>query len=244
MSYRDAGASLRAHRERVASDLAAARRASEEALEWGKQVNALEKELAQTDKLLASMTGRRTLPLLDNLQIATPCNSDWDEMIGDARVRFCTQCEKNVYNLSAMPREEAQAFLVQREGTVCVRLYKRQDGTVLTNDCPVGVRTRHRRRAAVAGLGGGLMAAAAAVGLRSTVVMGEYPHPTMGAVAVMGDVSAHPESTARPEPTPSETATPEPIPAGTVAPPPGGHWMMGAPPPLAPQPPRPEKARR
>jgi len=181
MSYRNAGDSLRAQRERIASDLAAARTASEEALQRAKQVNVLEKELSQIDQLLASMAGRSTLPLLDNVRIAAPCKADWDEMVGDARVRLCAHCEKNVYNLSAMARDEAEAFLVEQEGSVCVRLYKRHDGTVLTNDCPVGVRRRRRRRLAIAGLGGGLtlMAAAAAVGAQRTVTMGLLP-PTMG----------------------------------------------------------------
>jgi len=70
-------------------------------------------------------------------------------MVGDEHVRFCGQCEKNVYNLSSLPREEAEALLVAKEGKMCVRLYRRDDGTVLTNDCPVGVKKRRRRRAAL-----------------------------------------------------------------------------------------------
>jgi hypothetical protein len=227
MSYRDTADALRAYRERVASDLEAARRAAHEASERAKQVKVLEKELSETDELLASMAGRKTLPLLDTLQIAAPCKADWDEMIGDEQVRYCGQCEKNVYNLSAMPRAEAEALLVEREGTVCVRLYKRQDGTVLTADCPVGVRRRRRRRLAVATLGGGLMAAAASIVPRSAV-MGEPPLiRTMGAVAQMTDVPANPESTATLEPTPPQPATPGPIPTKTVARPPKAHWAMG-----------------
>ena len=232
MSYRDTAEALRAYRERVASDLAAARRAADEASERAKQVKVLEKELSETDGLLASMGGRKILPLLDNLHIAAPCKAEWDEMTGDDRVRFCGQCEKNVYNLSAMPREEAEAFLVEREGTVCVRLYKRADGTVLTADCPVGVRKRRRRRVAVATLGGGLMAAAAsmvsaspAVGARAT--MGAAPRINMGAIAVQGDLPANPQSTAMPEPTPHDTATPAPIPTHASAQPPKAHWFMG-----------------
>jgi hypothetical protein len=86
--------------------------------------------------------------LLENLRIATPCNADWDDMTGDDRVRFCGRCEKNVYNLSAMPRAEAEALVGAKEGRMCVRFYQRTDGTVLTADCPVGVR-RQRLRARV-----------------------------------------------------------------------------------------------
>jgi hypothetical protein len=236
MSYRDTADALRAYRERVASDLAAARRAADEASARAKQVSVLEQELSETDGLLASMAARKSLPLLDNLRIAAPCKADWNEMVGDDRVRYCGQCEKNVYNLSTLPRADAEAFLVEREGTVCVRMYKRSDGTVLTADCPVGVRRRRRRRVAVAALGGGLMAAAASMGSRSTVMGGIAP-ATMGKVAVMGEVPASPESTARLEPLPPETATPAPIPVPKrVAKPPREHWTMGTPVPLREEP--------
>ena len=247
MSYRDTSEALRAYRERVASDLAAARRAADEASERAKQVKVLEKELSEADERLASMGARKTLPLLDNVHIAAPCKADWDEMNGDDRVRFCGQCEKNVYNLSAMAREEAEAFLVAREGTACVRLYNRADGSVLTADCPVGVRTRRRRRVAAATVGGALMAVAAGMGSRTTVMLGAMappsrmgemdPHPSMGEVAVVrGDLPRDPESTATPEPTPPETATPAPIPTHPPAQPRKPHWTMGAPPRLPPEP--------
>jgi hypothetical protein len=56
-------------------------------------------------------------------------------MSGGDRVRFCSQCRLHVYNLSALTRESAEAFLRNAEGSVCVRLYRRPDGTVLTRDC-------------------------------------------------------------------------------------------------------------
>jgi hypothetical protein len=105
-------------------------------------------------------------------------------MVGDDRVRFCEHCAKNVYNLSAMPRQEAEGLLFAKEGKVCVRLYKRADGTVLTNDCPVGVRRRRRRRIAALAVGSGL-AAAAAMSARGLCAMGSHnlPH-VMGEVPV------------------------------------------------------------
>lgn len=39
-----------------------------------------------------------------------------------------------------MTREEAHQLIAQREGRVCVRLYRRADGTVITADCPIGRR--------------------------------------------------------------------------------------------------------
>jgi hypothetical protein len=103
-------------------------------------------ELAAARQLLDEARARRRLPVLDDLRIAAPCSADWSSMLGDERVRFCGQCEKNVYNLSALTRAEAEALLVAGEGKLCVRYYRRTDGTILTTDCPVGVKRRRRRR--------------------------------------------------------------------------------------------------
>ncbi len=67
-------------------------------------------------------------------------------MGGDARVRHCAQCNLNVYNLSSMSRAQAEALIERTEGRLCVRLYRRVDGTVITDDCPVGLAARARRR--------------------------------------------------------------------------------------------------
>jgi hypothetical protein len=87
--------------------------------------------------------------LLEQLRIASPCQADWSQMKGDERVRFCGQCRLNVYNLSGMSRGEAEALVQKAEGRVCVRLWKREDGTVLTRDCPVGIAAIRKLRATV-----------------------------------------------------------------------------------------------
>lgn len=71
-------------------------------------------------------------------------------MQGDDRVRFCGQCEKSVYNVSAMTRAEAEALLQGPADLPCVRFYQRTDGTILTADCPVGVVRKLRLRWAAA----------------------------------------------------------------------------------------------
>lgn len=111
-------------------------------------------------------TRPRRLPLvLEDIRIATPCSADWDEMSGDARVRFCGKCEKNVYNLSAMTREEGEALVKEKEGRLCVRLYQRKDGTVITSDCPVGVRRARLRARVWASISGAAASAALVLGL-------------------------------------------------------------------------------
>lgn len=75
---------------------------------------------------------------LNHIKIASPCSANWDEMVGDAKKRFCGDCKLNVYNLSGMTKVEAENLLMDAEGRLCVRFYRRSDGSVITQDCPVG----------------------------------------------------------------------------------------------------------
>jgi hypothetical protein len=88
---------------------------------------------------------------LDGVRIAAPCRADWEKMAGDERMRYCGQCSLHVYNLSGMTKREAEALVANTEGRLCVRFYRRADGTVLTGNCPVGLRALKRRATRVAG---------------------------------------------------------------------------------------------
>jgi hypothetical protein len=138
--------------------------------------------------------------VLDDVRIAAPCDARWEDMAGDDQVRFCGHCEKNVYNLSAMTRDEAAGLLLEKEGRVCVRFYQRDDGTVLTADCPVGVRRQRRRRVAYGLAGAGIMAATAAfaAGRAGGTVQGEMAIP-----ATATPFATPPEPTAVPPPEPT-----------------------------------------
>jgi hypothetical protein len=136
---------------------------------------------------------------LEQLKIASPCPANWNEMKGDRQVRHCQLCRLNVYNFSEMTRSEIERAIGKSEGKMCVRLYRRQDGTVITRDCPKGIRVLRQRvvkRLALAAslvlttLGCGPQAEGIrkATGLSifgggTTVTMGEAPVRTMGAVA-------------------------------------------------------------
>ncbi len=105
-----------------------------------------------------------TFSILDNIYVASPCSAEWDQMDGDARSRHCQLCDKNVYNLSGMTRAEAEALLVAKEGRLCVRYFRRADGTVLTRDCPVGkARLARRMKIAAWSTAGAAVAAIGAV---------------------------------------------------------------------------------
>src|SRR5262249_13110697 len=84
---------------------------------------------------------------LNDIRIASPCSANWDEMYGNDRMRFCGQCKLNVYNLSGMAWQEAEDLVTNAEGRLCVRFYRRTDGTILTENCPVGwARVKQRAR--------------------------------------------------------------------------------------------------
>jgi hypothetical protein len=84
---------------------------------------------------------------LEHVKVAAPCPADWGKMVGDGRVRYCNRCSLHVYNLSGMTRREAEALVTSSEGRLCVRFYRRPDGTILTRNCPVGLSALKRRAA-------------------------------------------------------------------------------------------------
>jgi len=80
-----------------------------------------------------------------NLRIASPCSAKWEEMKGTDWMRHCTECNLNVYNFSEMTWKEVERLVASRQGRLCARFYRRADGTMLTQDCPKGLRAVVRR---------------------------------------------------------------------------------------------------
>jgi hypothetical protein len=76
--------------------------------------------------------------LLNGLRAASPCNASWEEREGDDLVRFCARCQRTVYNVSGMIRREAADFVREADRRLGVRFYRRRDGTLLSDNCPVG----------------------------------------------------------------------------------------------------------
>jgi hypothetical protein len=130
---------------------------------------------------------RFTNPLA-HVRVASPCKADWDEMIGTDRVRFCGQCSLNVYNLSAMTRDQAESVIAANEGRLCVRFYRRGDGSIITQDCPVGLRAARRRVTSLVKAGAAaVFAFLASLGIHLFVpaIFSSPRHPVMmGAMAV------------------------------------------------------------
>jgi hypothetical protein len=183
MSYRNDVEALEIKLAQLVDERAAIARERARLEDSLRRVPKLDDEL---DRLRRELHARapRKLPVLEDIRIASPCHARWDEMTGDEQARFCGSCRKNVYNLSSMTRESAEALVRAKEGDLCVRFYRRADGTVLTADCSVGVRRKRVQLVAAAG---------AVTALAVGAVAAAFAH--MGAPVpqvVQGGVSAAP----------------------------------------------------
>jgi hypothetical protein len=145
-------------------------------------------ELERAARLLDEARARTRLPVLANIRVASPCSAEWAAMTGDERVRACGDCKKNVYNLSEMTREEAEALILDKEGRLCVRYFQRKDGTILLKDCSIGV-SRSRRRRAIAAGAVALLAGGGAAGYQLT----HREHAMMGDIGFDDSVTTRTE---------------------------------------------------
>jgi len=66
--------------------------------------------------------------LIDQIGTRTPCNADWDSMIGNDQVRFCEHCAKSVHDLSSMTRARAENLVIESNGALCITYRLRSDG--------------------------------------------------------------------------------------------------------------------
>jgi hypothetical protein len=98
-------------------------------------------------------------------------------MTGNDRSRFCGQCQKNVYNFSAMTRAEVEALIREKDGRLCGRFYRRPDGRILTADCPVGIQRRRHRLARICGVIAGFMVFVLGGCTRRPAVQGKIAAP-------------------------------------------------------------------
>jgi hypothetical protein len=229
--YRDELSPLRSQLDALRAEAAALDARLGQADELKKRRAEVAAEASELEKRLRNLQTQTTL---DGIRIASPCSANWDDMVGDERVRFCGSCTKNVYNIAGMTRDEANVLFRENEGgRVCLRIFKRADGTVITADCPEGVKKKRIRRLAMVAGGLAASAAAAVAGLGSSRTMGDIaiaggvhmgvptqPEPVAGGIDVhmemKGDVATPPtlgtaEPVVRPVPPPSAPPPTRPI---------------------------------
>jgi hypothetical protein len=178
------------------------------------EADAAAKRRDEARQLLEEAREREQAPVLANLRVASPCRESWAAMPGDDRVRECGKCQQNVYNLSAMTCEEAEALIESRNGRLCVRYFQRFDGTILLADCEIGARSKRKRRLIAAGIAASLASGVGAYAARDPVEPdraephsdGSYhqgdpvPPPPPDSDAVMGDMGIMGGMVGKPDP--------------------------------------------
>ena len=197
MDDRNAAAALRLRLKALEEELEELRARKHELSIGLERLAAVEADLAEVRSQLGDR--RTALPLLENVRVASPCNMRWDDMVGEGRVRYCGKCEKNVYNVAHMTREEAEALIRNHDGELCMRIYRRADGTVITSDCPVGAQRKRRRDFVMAIAVGSSLAAGALYamdGVDPLPLRAADMHPERW-VVTMSEVDDMPVRTAR-----------------------------------------------
>jgi hypothetical protein len=115
--------------------------------------------------------------LIDEIMIAGPCPISWESMVGDDRVRDCSGCSRKVYNISAMTTREAEHFLEENGASQCIQLFRRPDGTVMTDDCPAALRKVRDRCLSAASFVAGLLASLCCLVIQKAQA-GDLPNET------------------------------------------------------------------
>jgi hypothetical protein len=66
----------------------------------------------------------KTLPTLIN--ITSPCDADWNSMIGNDRIRFCEHCQLSVHTVDLNSKKQVRRLLARSKGRLCVRSVERR----------------------------------------------------------------------------------------------------------------------
>jgi hypothetical protein len=83
-----------------------------------------------------------TVDVLDSITIPVHCPIPWEEMRGDDHTRYCLNCSESVHDVSTLTTEETLKLLTAGGKSPCIRIYRRNDGRVMTADCPASAREK------------------------------------------------------------------------------------------------------
>lgn len=60
----------------------------------------------------------------DQIRVDSPCTQDWEEMIGNDKLRFCSHCQLTVNNINEMSVKDVRRLFATTKGRVCVRYHQ------------------------------------------------------------------------------------------------------------------------
>ena len=88
--------------------------------------------------------------LIQQLRIASPCEVDWDAMIGNDRVRFCEHCRLSVHHVDSLNRKQLRRLIARSHGRLCVN-YTQSNVQTAVNAFPMLHKIGRRTSALAAG---------------------------------------------------------------------------------------------
>lgn len=127
-----------------------------------------------------------SLPILDTLRIAEPCDASWEAM-GSGAVRRCDLCDLEVWDLASLTEAQVRGALALRGERFCARVTRGADGAVQTRDA--------RRPAATAMLLGGALALLSGEALAQDAGAPARVEVSLGAVVREHTVTFHRSTT-------------------------------------------------
>ena len=71
---------------------------------------------------------------LNRLVIASPCQESWQTMSDGESTRFCSRCQKRVYDLAALEAREIEALIQATQGRLCARITRDRSGRIVTRE--------------------------------------------------------------------------------------------------------------
>jgi ankyrin repeat protein len=129
------------------------------------------------------------------LQVSEPCPAEWGSMSGDARVRFCARCQKQVHNLSEVTPREALDLVLRSGGRLCMRIERDPQGMPRTRSLAEPLYQIGRRASRLAaGAFGAALTLCSAAGARAQT---PAPEP---AQQVVNTTSGEPAAAVPPSP--------------------------------------------
>ncbi|HEY3579042.1 MAG TPA: ankyrin repeat domain-containing protein [Pyrinomonadaceae bacterium] len=88
--------------------------------------------------------------LIQQLRIASPCEVDWDSMIGNDRVRFCEHCRLSVHHVDSLNPKQLRRLIARSHGRLCVN-YTQPNIQTGVNAFPILHKIGRRTSALAAG---------------------------------------------------------------------------------------------
>jgi hypothetical protein len=78
------------------------------------------------------MSNKKVLPILESIEVNTPCNAAADKFHSIAGGQFCRSCQSKVWDLSTMTPLEIYLLIVAKRGQCCVRITRSEDNSIQT----------------------------------------------------------------------------------------------------------------